>query len=414
MSLQMRWVGESELDRVAETRWMCYSHARKELERYKQNLRQDPRARPGDYLLAEQNGRPLGTATSLPLTMWVRGSPIPCQGVADVGTIKSARRRGGAEPGIASAIMREVLKIARERSAVVSALMPFRASFYEHFGYGLVERRSDWTIPLSIVPPADCAGWRLATPEDRSAQADQWQSAIAAGQCEVERSPARWKHRLPSEEEGMVFIDRPNPTGPESTHPVRAYAFITQENISGCNNLKVNDWSADSPETFASLLAFLSTMRDQFSTLTITTPADLPLGLLLREPQLPHRLVDHPAAEMHTITRMQLRILDHRKFLESLHLPPSVRGRVTVAIKETEGSLSRFTIEFEAGRAHVTPSTGSADFECLDRHWASIATGDLLATQAVRWNAARQSTPNAAAILDALSTGPLPFCREYF
>jgi len=409
MGLEMRWVGESERERVAETRWMCYGHALKELERYKQNILEDPWGRPGDYLLAEQNGRAVGTATSLPLTMWVRGGPLPCQGVAYVGTIKSHRRRAGAEGGIASAVMREVLKIARERNCIVSALMPFRASFYEHFGYGLVERRAEWTVPLAIIPPADCAGWRFGTDEDRAAWADQWQTAVAAGQCDVERTAARWKQPHPSEQEGMVFINRPDSGG-----PVRAYAFVTQEIINGHNNLKVLRWSVGSPENFIEMLGFLSTMRDQFTTLTIATPADLPLGLLLREPQLPHRLVDHPTPAMHTITRMQLRILDHRKFLESLHVPESAKGRVTVNVKEIEGTLSRFTIDFNAGRAAVTPSTAEPDFECLDRHWASIATGDLPATQAVRWRAARQNTTGAAAILDTLSVGPLPFCREYF
>jgi predicted acetyltransferase len=287
--------------------------------------------------------------------------------------------------------------------------MPFRASFYEHFGYGLVERKAEWTIPLSLIPPADCAGWRLATPDDRAAQADGWQSAVALGQCDVERSAKRWKHHLVNEEEGMVFINRPDSTG-----PVRAYAFITQEIVSGRSNLRVMEWSAESPETFVGLLGFFHTMRDQCSNLIIKTPADLPLTRLLREPQLPHRPVEHSVAEVRAITRMQLRILDHRKFLESLHLPQSAKGRVTISVKEIEGTLSRFTIDFNAGRASVAPSTAEPDFECLDRHWASIATGDLPASQAIRWNLARESTPNAAAILDTLSAGPLPFCREYF
>ena len=30
---------------------------------------------------------------------------------------------------------------------VISALMPFRGSFYEHFGYGIAECRCTWTVP---------------------------------------------------------------------------------------------------------------------------------------------------------------------------------------------------------------------------------------------------------------------------
>ena len=129
-TLKMNWVGLGDLDRVAETRWKCYAHAGKDFARYKESLQADPWGRSGDYLLAERHGEAVVTATSLPLTMWVRGSPISCQGVAYVGTIKSARRRGGSDPGVGSAVMREVLRVAREREHVVTALMPFRVSFY--------------------------------------------------------------------------------------------------------------------------------------------------------------------------------------------------------------------------------------------------------------------------------------------
>ena len=408
MPVKMRWVGDEELDRLAETRWMSFGHARKDLERYRQMIRTDPGGRPGDYLLAERDGAAVGTATSLGLTMWVRSSPLSCQGVAWVGTIKSQRRRGG-EAGVASAMMRETLRVAKERGHVVSALMPFRASFYEHFGYGIVERRAEWTIPLSAISGGDCAGWRLISGEDRPAQALQWQQAVEAGQCDIERSERRWKYRLDGEEEGMTFVDRLEGAG-----AVRASAFIKQENLNGRNVLRVEEWSAQSAASFASLLSFLGTMRDQFSAASIVTPVDWPVNRLLREAQVPHRPVDHPTAEVRWHTRMQLRILDHARFLESLSLPPTARGRASVGVLESEGEISRFSVEMEGGRARVSAATGEADFECVDRHWAAIATGDVPATRAVQLGLARQRTAAAATLLDALSAGPLPFCREYF
>src|SRR6185503_13598429 len=104
----------------------------------------------GDYLLADRDGEAVGTTTALSMTIWVRGAALPCQGVAYVGTIKT-HRRGGAngEKGVATQLMFETLRRARERREVVSALMPFRASFYEHFGYGLIERRHEWLVPLT-------------------------------------------------------------------------------------------------------------------------------------------------------------------------------------------------------------------------------------------------------------------------
>src|SRR5437868_100964 len=137
MPLSMRWIGEADYDVLARTRLLCYGSAMKDLPVFREKITLDARAKPGDFLLAERDGVAVGTSTSLSLTMWVRGSPVPCQGVAYVGTIKTHRRGGSkGEKGIASQLMHETLRKARERTQIVSALMPFRASFYEHFGYG--------------------------------------------------------------------------------------------------------------------------------------------------------------------------------------------------------------------------------------------------------------------------------------
>src|SRR4051812_17259629 len=127
MPLKMVWADEAQLDAVALTRVRCYAPAARELERFREGLGSDRRGKVGDYLLAQQSdGRFVGTATSLSMRMWVRGGAVPCQGVAFVGTIKTARRTGGksgGEKGVASQLMFETLNRARERGEVVSALM---------------------------------------------------------------------------------------------------------------------------------------------------------------------------------------------------------------------------------------------------------------------------------------------------
>src|SRR5688500_13361363 len=105
MSLNLRWVDESEYDRVAEARMYCFGTAAGERERFRDSVSLDRNALPGDVLLAERGGRSVGTATSLDLRMWVRGGAVSCQGVAWVGTVKTSRRGGGgpgakAEAGI--------------------------------------------------------------------------------------------------------------------------------------------------------------------------------------------------------------------------------------------------------------------------------------------------------------------------
>src|SRR6476646_6257325 len=141
MDLSLQWHGRDAADVVGEVRGLCYGTSQQAVPNYPEHLSKDDRIVADDLLLARRDGEAVGTATSYSMNMWVRGQAFPCQGVAYVGTIKTARRSGG----IASAIMRETLNKARHRGQVLSALMPFRGSFYEHFGYGLVERRASWT-----------------------------------------------------------------------------------------------------------------------------------------------------------------------------------------------------------------------------------------------------------------------------
>src|SRR4051812_29396453 len=116
MSLKMQWIGEPDYDRLAKVRVQCYAPAMSAEEKYSDAITRDPRGKAGDYLIAQRDGLDVGTATSISLKIWMRGGCVPCQGVAYVGTVKTHRRGGSkGERGIASQIMTETIRKARER-----------------------------------------------------------------------------------------------------------------------------------------------------------------------------------------------------------------------------------------------------------------------------------------------------------
>ena len=405
MPTHLRWVGPADLDAVALTRLRCYAPADNKLDDFKARLANDARTAVGDYLLAEaDDGRPVGTATHLSLSMWVRGGRVPCQGVAWVGAIKTHRRKGGGEPGVATAVMREMVRHARDRGDVCSALMPFRASFYEHFGYGVVERRHEWTVPMGALPTGDAGDVRFYEPADAPARAACLRRANGAGQCEIERSDGHWRTIDVAAADGLQVVE------PGDGGTLRGYLFVKQLHVDGKDVLHVVETAYDTPATLLRQLRFVATLRDQYAAVQLTLPADVPLNRLLRETQLPHRPVNHAVATCRPYTRMQVRVLDHAAFLSALHLPADVRGSTVVAVHECEGHESRFRVDVADGRATVTPSTASATFSCTDRTWAAVATGDLSATDAARWGLA----DGTAGALDVLVRGPVPFTHEYF
>ena len=110
---------------------------------------------------------------------------------------------------------------------------------------------------------------------------------------------------------------------------------------------------------------------------------------------------------------MQLRVLDHRRLVESLHFPADLAGKVVAQVQESEGQISRFLLDYSAGRASARDTAASPDFICTDRVWAAVVSGDLKASLALQWGLAEGST-RAGELLDVLAVGPLPFCQEYF
>src|SRR5206468_359828 len=132
-------------------------------------------------------------------------------------------------------------------------------------------------------------------------------------------------------------------------------------------------------------LHFLNSLKDQYSAAMIVLPGDVPLNRMLRESQIPHRPVEHPVAQAKPYTRMQIRVLDHKKFLEAMKLTDSTRGAAIIAERATEGAVSKFHLDINDGLVSVSKTDASAEVECTDVQWVSIASGDLSAADAARF-----------------------------
>lgn len=417
MSLKLRWVGNDERDRVAETRMLGYAPARRELAAYVERIHNEVRSKPGDWLLAEdENGVAVGTATSHAMTMWVRGGAISCQGVAHVGTIKTRRRRAAdGAPGVATAVMNETIRAARDRGFVLSALMPFRGSFYEKFGYGFVERRAEWTVPMSIFPKGDFGNdLRFYQPGDFDELVRFKQRLTERTHGDIERSAAMWKEYVALGEEGHIVVER------AASGPVRAMMLFRHGHKDHVDTVQVVEALYEDTRGLLRQLIFLGSLRDQYTNASIVLPADVRLNWLLAETQMTHRpRRNHPTAECRPFTRMQVRVLDHERLLAAMTLPANGAGagagKCVVAIREVEGDVKKIAVEVADGRAVATATNASPDVEMPDRVWAAVALGDLPATRAADLGLIAVTNRPSLAVLDVFAAaGPPPFCREYF
>jgi predicted acetyltransferase len=401
--MTLRWTGKESAEIVGRTRALCYAPGSGEIALYQQRLANDARVTADDLLLAERDGQAVGTATSYSMKMWVRGQAFPCQGVAYVGTIKTHRRSSG----IASQVMRETLRKAREREQVLSALLPFRASYYEHFGYGLVERRANWTIPLSILPTGPTDSFKFINGADDARQAC-WQRMVEAGQCNLERPPGFWAHWTAQEADGFVVADQ------APGQPMRSWFDWEQQKQNGKDVLLVEHMAYDSIDSLRRGLNFFATLKDQYFAVTLSLPVDLQLNRLLKQSHVARRESNDDRAEVKMFSRLQVRVLDHARLIAGMRLPETARGSAVVAIAESEGTISTLRIEMSGGQGSASPTAAPPDLECTDRDWAAIVLGDLPATRAADLGLLKVHRPAAVTTLDAFAVGPAPFCSEYF
>jgi predicted acetyltransferase len=305
--------------------------------------------------------------------------------------------------------MNETLRMAKERGFVVSALMPFRGTYYEHFGYGFVERRAEWKIPLDLIPRGDFSSVRFYRDADFDELVNCRNRIAQRGQCDIERSAEMWKYYLKLEH-GFLVVDR------EGEGPVRGWMNFDNQYADGLDTVRAYfDTGYEEIDGLKRLLFFLGSLRDQYRFASMQLPADVRVNLLLKEKQMTHRVSkNHPNAEVRPFNRMQVRVLDHAKFIEAMKWPGHVHGKIIVAVGEPEGETAKFEIDVAEGKAGVKKSDASADLECSATQWAMLACGDIKASAAAELGLVQVNQSKAMEVLDALAEGTPPYCREYF
>src|SRR2546423_1431841 len=113
-----------------------------------QRQRDGQRYRAGDLtLVAEEDGATMAVVSSIPMRQNVRGTVYPMAGIAGVAAHPLARRKG-----YVRALLTELLGRVRDEGQPVSALYPFRPSFYERFGYASLPK-----LRTATFAPADLA-----------------------------------------------------------------------------------------------------------------------------------------------------------------------------------------------------------------------------------------------------------------
>ncbi|MFI5491364.1 enhanced intracellular survival protein Eis [Actinoplanes sp. NPDC051859] len=215
-------------------------------------------------LIAEEDGQTLAGAAAFPMRQNVRGVVQDMAGVASVSTHPSARRRG-----LVRQLMTQLMGQMRDQGCTVSALYPFRPSFYGRLGYvGVPRTRTATFAPegiselLSVDLPGEVERLKLSEGFDAF-------NAMTL--------------RLLQERHGFSVYDETRTAEFRDTPPLWAAIARVAGEVVGVVTYRIEEYGGDlvaedflttGPMGRALLLQFLARHVDQVTRIVLTIAAD--------------------------------------------------------------------------------------------------------------------------------------------
>jgi predicted acetyltransferase len=286
-------------------------------------------------LIAEEAGRTLAGVGAFRMQQNVRGRVHDMAGVASVSSHPSARRRG-----LVRGLLERLLHQMREEGCAVSALYPFRPSFYARFGYVGIPRHRTASFPpegLAHLVRLDLPG-------------------------EVERLPmsegfAEWdalSRRLLTERHGFAVYDEVR-TAEFRTDKYWVAIARSQGEVIGAVRYRINQYGGDlvtddllttGPLGRALLLQFFARHIDQVSQVVLRISSDEVPELWGTDlPVLTEGRVSHPRQG-----GPMVRVLD----MPAMNGTPVGAGEVTIEIADDDLIGGVWQLASDNGRLAVS------------------------------------------------------------
>lgn len=358
---------------------------------------------PGQAWAAFDRGNVVATSATFNLDIGVPGGSLPIAGLTMVTVRPSHRRRG-----ILKALIKLHLDDARARNLGVSGLWASEASIYRRFGYGIaaegdaIEIKDATAVTVAGSRELDELEW-LDEERARQALPAVYARATATRPGVLRRSEPWWRERR--------FLETISARGGASKrrHVLarrgdELVGYIAYRQRGGFTDgvpsgkAEIIELVGVDPRAEATLWRFALSL-DLFPHVTWwNAPTDDPLVWLVDNPRRIKRV---------RTDTLWLRIED---------VPAALSARTYAG----DGTL-RFAVDdatwevvVEAGRAHVTPTTGSAQLRLDRATLASLYLGCASASQLAR---AELVHGDAAAIATAdrvFASATAPWCPEVF
>ncbi len=348
--------------------------------------------------LARMEGEIVGGYILFPAGQFFGGKPVPAWGVSAVAVHPASRRRG-----VAAALMRDCVALARERGAALAPLHAATVRLYRRWGWEVCSRTLRQIVRTHALSGLSGSGRVRANP-DRAAVEAMRRAHLARWDGPLDRPDwflaAEWD---PGDPEKLRFE-----YGWYEADTLTGYVrYESERQPDGWIRLRVSEFIFTTLDALGGLLGFLGGQellsRDVVFVHSALVDAS-PLLWLLPEP--------HRDVELEGFICWMQRIVDIDRAMTARGWPAHAAGSVDLEVTDPITGVERVVLEVEAGSARVTPGGGGA-IRCGVGALSAWYSGALRAQDAVRLGLL-DGDQTAIDTMDGLIAGGLPWMPDFF
>ena len=363
------------------------------------NLRWLAAAKPHAPLrLAHMAGEVVGGYMLAPVGQFFGGRSVRADAVTGVAVHPASRRRG-----VAGALMRACVTLARERGSALAPLPAATVRLYRRWGWEVGSYTLRQFVLTRAMSGLSGSGAPRANP-DRSAVEALRRSHLGQWDGPLDR-PGWWL---------SVEWDAGDPDamrreygwyeGDTLTGYVR---YDVEREKGGWLRIRVQEFIYTTPDSLRGLFGFLGgqeTQSDKVIFVHSSIPDVSPLLFLLAEP--------HLEIEMQAFICWMQRIVDVGSAMRARGWPPQAAGRVELEVTDPVLGVERLVLEIEGGEGRVTPG-GSGQIHCGIGALSAWYSSALRARDAVTLGL-MEGDSSAIQAMDGLVAGGVLWMPDFF
>jgi predicted acetyltransferase len=363
-------------------------------------------------LVGELGGRIVAACQLHPMQQWIGGEAFAMCGIGSVGISPVHRRRH-----YGAALVTEALRIARERGDIVSALYPFRSTFYRNLGWGQADEAQQFHIEPQLLPdsPERVRVELLETDDARADALSLYGEWCRTQTGQLERNASLWSRIC--EERDQVLAGYRNEDGRLEGY---ALALYRTEVGSATRFLEVDELVWTTPAARRGLYGWLGSMGDQWRGVVLRALPSHRLADWISEPRLPRGSAPvwrlwAPAATLMMGTMFRLLHVERAWTQRRIERGGTAFSAIIdVADAQLPDNSGTWRLRFEDGRVLVEKAAREPDVRTDISTLSRIFIGALPASAAHTAGLLECSRTELLPRLDAVLALPEPWTFDRF